>query len=126
MDVANPLDFSQGMPPRIAYCNESLGVRIQEAFPEARVVKTLNTVNAAVMVDPGQLPAETDVFVAGNDADAKAWVERVILREAFGWTSVIDLGDITGARGMEMYLPLWLGLFGAKGTPVYNVKVVAA
>ena len=126
MDVANPLDFSQGMPPRIAFCNESLGVRIQEAFPEARVVKTLNTVNAAVMVDPGQLPAETDVFVAGNDADAKAWVERVILREAFGWTSVVDLGDITGARGVEMYLTLWLSLFGAKGTPAFNFKVVAA
>ena len=126
MDVANPLDFSQGMPPRIAFCNESLGVRIQEAFPEARVVKTLNTVNAAVMVDPGQLPAETDVFVAGNDADAKVWVERVILREAFGWTSVVDLGDITGARGVEMYLSLWLSLFGATGTPAFNFKVVAA
>ena len=126
MDVANPLDFSQGMPPSIAYCNESLGVRIQEAFPEARVVKTLNTVTAAVMVAPGQLPEETDMFIAGNEADAKAWVERFVLREAFGWTSVIDLGDITGARGMEMYLPLWLGLFGAKGTPLYNVKVVAA
>ena len=66
------------------------------------------------------------MFIAGNDADAKAWVERVVLREAFGWTSVVDLGDITGARGVEMYLTLWLSLFGAKGTPAFNFKVVAA
>jgi predicted dinucleotide-binding enzyme len=126
MDVSNPLDLSQGPPPRIAFCNESLAVRIQAAFPESHVVKTLNTVTAGVMVDPGQLPGETDVFIAGNDADAKAWVERVILREAFGWTSVVDLGDITGARGVEMYLALWLELFGAKGTHLFNFKIVAA
>ena len=125
VDVANPLDFSQGAP-RLAYCNESLGEQIQKAFPETRVVKTLNTVTAAVMVDPRQLPGETDVFIAGNDPEAKAWVEHRLLRDAFGWTSVIDLGDITGARGAEMYLPLWIQLWGAKGTGILNVKVLAA
>ena len=78
------------------------------------------------MVDPGQLGGETDVFIAGNDAEAKAWVERMLLRDAFGWQSVVDLGDITGARGAEMYLPLWLELWGAKGTGILNIKVVTA
>jgi 8-hydroxy-5-deazaflavin:NADPH oxidoreductase len=126
VDVSNPLDFSQGAPPRLAFCNESVAEQIQNAFPETRVVKTLNTVTAPLMIDPGALGAETDVFVAGNDAEAKAWVERHLLREALGWSSVVDLGDITAARGVEMYLPLWLELFGATGTTMLNIKVVKA
>jgi 8-hydroxy-5-deazaflavin:NADPH oxidoreductase len=122
-DVANPLDFSHGMPPSLFAGNtDSLGERIQATFPEARVVKTLNTVNANVMVDPGRVPGDSDVFVCGNDAGAKAEVTRIL--KDFGWKSVIDLGDITAARGTESYLPLWLRLWGACKTPDLNIRVV--
>src|SRR5918911_447824 len=114
IDVANPLDFGAGRPPILAVSNDdSLGEQIQTAFPEARVVKALNTVNAAVMVEPGALGQSTAIFVCGNDHEAKA---RVIeLLETFGWLSgdIVDLGDISAARGPEMYLVLWLRLMGA-------------
>ena len=124
VDLSNPLDSSGGFPPSLSVSNtDSLAEQIQRQFPGARVVKTLNTVNASLMVDPGSL-AEGDhtVFVSGNDAGAK---ERVvaILRE-LGWRDVIDLGDISTARGPEMYLPLWLRLMGALGTASFNIKVV--
>jgi len=123
VDVANPLDSSHGMPPSLfTGSNDSLGERIQKAFPQARVVKTLNTVNAGVMVDPGKLPWPTDVFVCGNDASAKADVTRLL--NEFGWKFVIDLGDITAARGTESYLLLWLRLWGAFQTPHLNIHVV--
>jgi predicted dinucleotide-binding enzyme len=126
VDVANPLDFSHGFPPGLAFSNyDSLGERIQATYREARVVKTLNTVTAAVMVDPNQLGEETHVFVAGDDAESKTWVSHNLLAW-FGWRRVIDLGDITASRGVEMYLPLWLRLWGATGTGLLNVRVVAA
>ena len=127
VDVANPLDFSRGMPPRLSVCNDdSLAEQIQRAFPEARVVKALNTVNAAVMVDPAALPEPTDIPVCGEDASAKEVVAGLL--ESFGWPAerVLDLGPITSARGMEMYLPLWLGLMGAVGGPGFNIRVVRA
>ncbi|HUG39230.1 MAG TPA: NAD(P)-binding domain-containing protein [Longimicrobiales bacterium] len=125
MDIANPLDFSRGMPPRLSICNDdSLGERIQAAFPDARVVKTLNTTNTYLMGDPGQLAGgDHTIFVSGNDAAAKAQV-TTWLREWFGWRDVIDLGDITTARGTEMVLPVWVRLYGALGTPMFNFKVV--
>ena len=124
VDVANPLDFSHGMPPTLLISNDdSLAERIQAAFPETKVVKALNTVNASVMVNPGRVPGETDIFVSGNDAGAKAQVTR-ILKDEFGWKSVIDLGDLKGARGTESYLHLWLRLWGALKTADFNVKVV--
>ena len=125
MDVSNPLDFSRGMPPTLSVCNtDSLGEQIQRAHPGARVVKTLNTVTASLMIDPDQLAGgEHSLFVSGNDAEAKAEVAR-LLAAWFGWKHVIDLGDITTARGTEMYLPLWLRLWGALGTGVLNIKVV--
>ena len=124
VDVANPLDFSRGMPPSLfTGSNDSLAERIQKAFPETRVVKALNTVNAEVMVDPKKVPGASDVFVCGNDAAAKAEVTR-ILKEWLGWPVVVDLGDVTGARGTEAYLLLWLRLWGAFGTPHLNVHVV--
>ncbi len=124
LDVANPLDTSRGMPPTLTVCNDdSLGEQIQRALPDVRVVKTLNTVTAAVMVDPTLVEGAHSIFVAGDDATAKA--EAVALLQEFGWPagSIIDLGDITAARGMEMYLALWLRLWGAAGTPVLNVEV---
>jgi predicted dinucleotide-binding enzyme len=127
IDVANPLGFSPEGPPTLTVCNDdSLGEQIQRAFPETRVVKTLNTVNADVMVEPGILPGSHTVFVAGNDAGAKAQVTDLLA--SFGWPakSIMDLGDITAARGTEMYLPLWLRLWGATGTARLNVSVVTA
>ena len=124
VDVANPLDFSKGMPPTLFVSNEdSLAERIQAALPDTNVVKALNTINANVMVNPGRVPGETDIFVCGNDAGAKAQVIR-ILKQDFGWTTVIDLGDLTAARGTESYLHLWLRLMGSLKTADFNVKVV--
>jgi hypothetical protein len=77
------------------------------------------------MVDPLQLAnGEHQLFVSGNDAAAKAQV-TAWLAAWFGWKQIIDLGDITTARGTEMYLPLWLRLMGALGTPVFNIRVVS-
>ena len=125
IDVANPLDFSAGLPPTLTVCNtDSLGEQIQRGFPEALVVKSLNTMSAEVMVTPGVVDGSHSVFVAGNDAEAKVHVAALLV--SFGWPpgDIVDLGDITASRGLEMYLPLWLRLWGAIGTRDLNVKVV--
>ncbi|WP_347110831.1 NAD(P)-binding domain-containing protein [Paenarthrobacter sp. S56] len=123
LDIANPLDFSKGMPPTLFVKDtDSLGEQIQRAFPASRVVKSLNTMNADLMARPEQLTDPGTVFVSGNDAGAKALV-RNLLKE-FGHHDVIDLGDITTARGTEMLLPVWLRLWGALGTPAFNFKIV--
>jgi predicted dinucleotide-binding enzyme len=124
IDIANPLDFSQGMPPTLSVVNtDSLGEQIQRRFPEVKVVKTLNTMNAYVMADPAQLAgADHSVFVSGDDTDAKAQVSELL--RSFGWTDIIDLGDITTARGTEMMLPVWVRLFGALQIPLFNFKIV--
>lgn len=125
VDLANPLDFSQGFPPVLSVQGrDSLGEQIQRAFPAARVVKTLNTMNCLLMVDPTRVAGDTDVFVSGNDAAAKATVVGLLQR--FGWKAPIDLGDITTARGTESWLPLWVRLYGALGTPDFNLKLVRA
>lgn len=125
VDVSNPLDFSRGMPPTLTVCNDdSLGEQVQRAFPGAKVVKTLNTVNTFLMVDPGQLASgDHTMFLCGDDADAKATVTG-LLQDGFGWRDVVDLGGITMARGTEMYLPLWVRLYGALRTPNFSIKVV--
>jgi 8-hydroxy-5-deazaflavin:NADPH oxidoreductase len=126
VDVANPLDFSRGFPPTLSVCNaDSLGEQIQRAFPELRVVKALNTMNTAVMVDPSRVPGDHDAFLCGNDAGARAQV-TAILRDWFGWRHVVDLGDITAARGTEMILPLWLRLYGTFKTGDLNFHVARA
>lgn len=126
VDISNPLDFSQGMPPTLSvFGRDSLGEQIQRAFPKTRVVKALNTISANVMVDPGRVPGDHATFVSGNDVEAKQQVTE-ILRGGFGWKQVIDLGDITTARGTEAYLMLWLRLWGAVGTPDFNIQVVKA
>jgi predicted dinucleotide-binding enzyme len=124
IDVSNPLDFSNGMPPTLTVCNtDSVGEQIQAAFPEVKVVKTLNTVNANLMVDPSGVPGDHTLFVSGNDAEAKKFVEQTVLREWFGWKNVLDLGAISTARGTEMFLPLWVRLWGALGTPSFNIQI---
>ncbi len=125
IDVANPLVFGGGGPPTLGVCNDdSLGEQIQRAFPQARVVKALNTVNASVMVTPGDLPESHNIFVCGDDADAKRQVGELL--ESFGWAAgdIVDLGDISAARGTEMYLPLWLRMMGAAGTAQFNIRIV--
>jgi predicted dinucleotide-binding enzyme len=123
VDVANPLDFSKGMPPTLfTGSGDSLAERIQRALPDTKVVKALNMINAGVMGDPGKVPGESDLFVCGNDAEAKKRV--VALLHEFGWKSVIDLGDVTAARGMEAYLLLWLRLWETLKTPQFNVRIV--
>ena len=124
VDLANPLDFSKGMPPTMTIVNtDSLGERLQRTFPRALVVKTLNTVNVDVMTAPKDVAGgDHHLFLCGNDAAAKARVTGW-LKEWFGWEHVLDLGDISAARGMEMYLPLWLRTMAALGTPRFNVKI---
>jgi predicted dinucleotide-binding enzyme len=125
VDVANPLDFSQGMPPTLTVANtDSLGERIQRAFPSVRVVKALNTVNANVMVNPTDLPSPTNLFVAGNDQKAKDTV--VSLLGSFGWAAdrIVDLGDISAARAQEAYVLLWVRLMKTLGTVAFNVSIV--
>ena len=124
IDVANPLDFSKGMPPTLSVCNtDSLGEQIQRAFPALKVVKALNTTNASVMANPAAVGGgDHTLFVCGNDSEAKAKVTELV--RSFGWSDVVDAGDITAARGTEMLLPLWIRLFGAFKTPLFNFKVV--
>ena len=124
IDVSNPLDFSKGMPPSLSVCNtDSLGEQIQKSFPEAKVVKTLNTVTAAVMVEPSLISGPHTMFVSGNDANAKNAVTK-LLKDGFGWKDVLDLGDLSAARAQEMYLPLWLRLYMKMQTANVNVHVV--
>jgi hypothetical protein len=125
VDVSNPLDFSGGFPPKLSVCNsDSLGERIQAALPDTKVVKTLNTMANTIMVDPQSVGGgEHDVFVSGNDAGAKASVTALLQRD-FGWKRVIDLGDITTARGTEAWLLLWTRLYGALGTAEFNLALV--
>jgi predicted dinucleotide-binding enzyme len=124
VDVANPLDFSQGFPPTlIVKDTDSLAEQIQRAFPETRVVKALNTVTASVMVDPGSVgDGDTTVFAAGDDLEARQVV--VGLLRDLGWVDVLELDGISNARGLEMWLPLWVRLMGALGTAEFNLKLV--
>jgi predicted dinucleotide-binding enzyme len=124
VDISNPLDFSKGMPPTLTVCNtDSIGEQIQRAFPDAKVVKTLNTINCNVMVTPHIVSGAHDIFMSGNDAKAKAKVHEIVT-EWFGWKSVIDLGDITTARGPEMYLALWVRLMAINQTPNFNIRIM--
>lgn len=124
IDVTNPLDFSEGFPPSLFVSGkDSLGERVQRAAPEAKVVKALNTVNCNVMVEPERLSEPTDLFVCGDDADAKATAVS-FLKEQLGWSSVVDLGALSAARGTEAYLLLWVRLMGALQTADFNLKLV--
>jgi 8-hydroxy-5-deazaflavin:NADPH oxidoreductase len=124
VDVANPLDHSHGMPPTLLVCNtDSLAEQLQRELPETKVVKALNTMSALVMVEPGRVPGQHDVFLCGDDDAAKAMVGEIL--RSFGWPdrSIVDLGQISAARGPEMYLALWLRLYGALGTGDFNIGV---
>ena len=123
MDVSNPLDFSAGFPPTLTIKDtDSLGEVVQRSFPRARVVKTLNTMTAALMTRPDLLPEPTTVFLSGDDAAAKGVVADLL--GEFGWADVMDLGGISTARGTEMWLPLWLRIMGSLDSPAFNLRVV--
>lgn len=127
VDIANPLDFSKGMPPSLSICNtNSLGEEIQKAFPQTKVVKALNTMWCGLMVNPTMINGgDHSTFVSGNDAGAKEEVKKML--KSFGWAekNILDLGDITKARGTEMYLPLWLSIYGATNNGAFNIKIVS-
>ena len=126
IDLSNPLDFSKGMPPTLTVSNtDSLGEQIQRAFPETKVVKTLNTLNCEVMLNPKLVNnGDHDIFLSGNDAEAKQKVKELL--KTCGWKEehLLDIGDITSARGTEMILPLWVRLMGTFGTAKFQFKVV--
>ncbi|MCB0600870.1 MAG: NAD(P)-binding domain-containing protein [Saprospiraceae bacterium] len=125
LDIANPLDFSRGFPPSLSICNtDSLGEEIQRTFPQLKVVKSLNTMNTNLMVHPRALSGDQTVFISGNDADAKETV-KVILK-SFGWkeSEMIDLGDISTARGTEQLLPIWVRIYSKMGHANFNFKIV--
>ena len=127
VDVSNALDFGNGFPPTVGVSNDdSVAERIQRANPGAKVVKTLNTVNADVMVDPAKVPGDHVLFVCGNDAKAKSQV--VELLGSFGWPSerIVDLGDLSGARAAELYVALWVRLMSTLGSPHFNISIQQA
>lgn len=123
IDLSNPLDFSAGFPPSIFVPNtDSLGERIQRAFPETRVVKSLNTLTASLMADPASLGEVSTVFVCGEDPGAKAAVTALL--HELGHADVVDLGGIAAARGTEQWLQLWLRVLGAVGSPQFNLRII--
>lgn len=123
LDVANPLDFSQGFPPTLTVKDtDSLAEQLQRAHPEARVVKSLNTVNAALMVDPRSLEEPTTMFVAGDDPGARTLVRGLL--EELGWSDVVEFATLDAARGLEMWLPLWVRLMSTLGTAEFNLRIV--
>lgn len=125
LEIANPLDFSKGMPPSLLVCNtDSLGEQIQRTFPGVKVVKTLNTMNAFIMVNPNLVGGgDHHVYLSGEDAEAKLRVTE-LLRTQFGWKQIIDLGGIATARCTEMLVPLWVQIFMTMKTPMFSFKVV--
>ncbi|MGX1566080.1 NADPH-dependent F420 reductase [Streptomyces sp. NPDC055506] len=123
VDVSNPLAFEEGELRLSPVASDSVGEQIQRAFPHARVVKSLNTVNCRVMVEPGMVPGEHNLFVCGDDAGAKEQVTALL--GEFGWPPerVLDLGDIRAARAVEMWLPLWVGLMQKFGHAHFNLEL---
>lgn len=128
IDVSNPLDFSNGMPPHLipSLANtNSLGEEIQRRFPETKVVKTFNTMWCGIMVDPNLVGGGNHInYICGNDASAKDTAVGIL--KQFGWKDecLLDLGDITNARGTEATLLIWLRVYGAKKTGAFNFNIV--
>jgi len=125
IDVSNGLDFSKGMPPTLTVCNtDSVGEQIQKNYPLAKVIKAFNTMNYLIMVNPRQLSGAHSFFLCGNDAEAKIKVSELL--KSFGWKEeeILDLGDITASRGMEMVLPLWLKLMMKFNSGAFNFNIV--
>lgn len=124
IDLALPLDFSNGMPPRLTIANDdSLGEQTQRAFPKSRVVKTLNTMFVSIMVEPSRVPGHHSIFLAGDDEGAKATVNGLLAELGWPDDSMVDLGGIQGARGTEMYMQLYFTLVGVIGHFDFNIAL---
>jgi len=123
IDTSNPLDHSQGFPPSLFVSNtDSLAEQLQRALPKVRLVKMFNTMANEVMVNPRGLTEDSTIFVAGNDPDSRQ--TAAALAADLGWADVFDLGDLTGARALEMFIPLWVRMYVQLGRPNFNIKVV--
>ena len=129
IDLTNPLDFSKGMPPRLIEGlnnSTSLGEQVQKALPGARVVKTFNTLNCNVMVNPKLVNnGDHTLFICGNDGDSKNKVKHFLV-DTFNWQpeNLLDMGGIVASRGTEAYVPFWVMMMQAMGSPMFNIKVV--
>jgi 8-hydroxy-5-deazaflavin:NADPH oxidoreductase len=127
VDISNALDFSHGMPPTLAISNtSSVAEEIQKSLPAVKVVKSLNTMNCNIMVNPASINGgDHNVFLSGNDPGAKKQVAGIL--KDFGWAekNITDLGDIKSARGVEMYLPIWLNIMGSRNSGAFNIKIVS-
>jgi predicted dinucleotide-binding enzyme len=123
LDVSNPLEFSQGFPPNLfVKDDDSLGEQIQRAFPDARVVKALNTMIGDVMTTPKSVAdGNHSVFLSGDDSEAKRVISELLA--AFGWADVIDLGGIQTARATEMMVKIRLLVMTSLGTPIFNFSM---
>ncbi|SEU38193.1 NADPH-dependent F420 reductase [Stigmatella erecta] len=101
---------------------ETLGEALQRALPNTRVVKAMNFPSAQLMGAPEKLGATHSIFVAANDAGARA--EVIALLESFGWKDILDLGDLTACRAMEQLAPMWIRLHEKFGHVYFNLAVV--
>ena len=127
IDVTNPLDFTTTPPTLISeFANtNSIGESIQNHYPKAKVVKTLNTFGMTLGVNPKQLNnGDHSIFISGNDQSAKTDTKTLLTE--FGWEidNIIDLGDITGSRAMELYLILGVRMKVLLGESIFNIKVI--
>jgi predicted dinucleotide-binding enzyme len=115
IDAMNPLDFSDGFPPKLSICGaDSLGERVQRSLPAARVVKAFNTIGNQYFVEPSFSEGRPTMLIAGNDADAKRVVGDVLAE--FGWPEPVDIGGIEGARELEAICIAWVKIGGLRGS----------
>jgi predicted dinucleotide-binding enzyme len=121
IDASDPLDFSSGRPGLFVGTTDSLGERIQRLIPDAYVVKGLNVVQADVMINPGLTGDEPDMFIAGNNAEAKQTVTQLLAE--FGWP-VIDMGGIESARWLEALSLAWVVYSHRTGMSHHAFKLV--
>jgi predicted dinucleotide-binding enzyme len=110
IDATNPLDFSTGAPRLSVGHTDSLGEQVQRWLPDARVVKAFNTVGNAHFVNPDFPNGPPDMFICGNDDDAKKIVSQIC--EHFGW-GVVDVGGIESSRHLEPMCMVWV-LYGVR------------
>jgi hypothetical protein len=118
-NASNP-DFSLAIP------DDSLGHRIQDAFPGVKVVKAGNSVAAVVIADPSTLTAPSTLFLSGDDAGAKEVVSSLLIDLGWARESLFDLGGIANAYGQEHYLALFGTMLQKLGTPYFNITIVKA